>query len=77
MLRSFETFAQRPVANGEAIEGLRERAPVHVVVVSGNHDTQRTYYLGSRSSTLLPQHSRGDHRQRPSQRKYVSWIIAT
>jgi hypothetical protein len=41
-----ESFVAGRVLIVEAIERLRKIAPVHVPVVSGNHDRQRAFYLG-------------------------------
>lgn len=57
----------------EAIDHLRTLAPVHVVIVNGNHDTQRAFYLGevlaahfSRTAGVVVDNS-------PPQRKYVHY----
>jgi hypothetical protein len=41
-----ESFVAGRVLIVEAIERLRKIAPVHVPIVSGNHDQQRAFYLG-------------------------------
>ena len=73
MLRSFDSFAQGRSLIVKAIKWLRERAPVHVVVVSGNHDTQRTYYLGEVLHAFFHNTSGVTIDNGASQRKYVSW----
>ena len=45
-LRYQESFAQGKALMVKAIDYLRTLAPVDVLVISGNHDTQRLYYLG-------------------------------
>jgi hypothetical protein len=45
-LRYQESFAAGKALMVRAIDHLRTLAPVEVLVVSGNHDTQRLYYLG-------------------------------
>jgi hypothetical protein len=45
-LRYQESFAEGKALMVRAIDHLRTLAPVEVLVVSGNHDTQRLYYLG-------------------------------
>jgi hypothetical protein len=42
-----ESFLQGRNLLVKAIDRLTEVAPVHVLVVPGNHDTQRMWYLGS------------------------------
>ncbi len=46
MLRYQESFLRGRQLLVGAIERLRQLAPVQVIMVSGNHDTQRIYYLG-------------------------------
>jgi hypothetical protein len=45
-LRYPESFSRGRQLLVRAIDRLREVAPVHVIMVTGNHDTQRLYYLG-------------------------------
>jgi hypothetical protein len=73
MLRSFDSFAKGRSLIVKAIKWLRERAPVQVVVVSGNHDTQRTYYLGEVLNAFFHNTAGVTIDNGPSQRKYVAW----
>ena len=45
-VRHTDSFARGRVLLVRAIDRLRQVAPVQVLMVSGNHDTQRLYYLG-------------------------------
>jgi len=70
-MRWQESFLRGRNLMVQAIDRLMELAPVHVLVVPGNHDTQRLWYLGS----VLEAHYRNtadvtvDHTSTP--RKYV------
>ena len=57
----------------EAIERCRQLAPVDVVMVSGNHDTQRLFYLGVVLSAWFRTTSGVTVNNEPTQRKYYSW----
>jgi hypothetical protein len=45
-IRYQESFLRGRQLLVRAIDRLRQIAPVQVVMVTGNHDTQRLYYLG-------------------------------
>lgn len=57
----------------KAIEKMRKIAPVDVIIVSGNHDTERSFYLGDVLSAWF--HGAGDVSidNTPRQRKYSHW----
>jgi hypothetical protein len=55
------------------IEHCREMAPVHVVIVSGNHDTQRAWYLGDTLESYYRQTAGVTVDNAPTTRKYLHW----
>jgi hypothetical protein len=57
----------------EAIELCRDVAPVQVVMVAGNHDTQRLYYLGETLAAWFRHCADVQVNSSPTQRKYVRW----
>ncbi len=57
----------------QAIDRLREVAPVHVVVVNGNHDTQRAFYLGEVLAAWFGKTAGVTVDNAPTQRKYVHY----
>lgn len=57
----------------EAIEQCRAVAPVQVVMVAGNHDTQRLYYLGETLAAWFRHCPDVQVDASPTQRKYVRW----
>lgn len=67
---------QKSFTNGrrvvvEAIDRLRELAPVKVLVLSGNHDEERTYYLGESLSCWYHNCRDVEVDNGPTLRKYV------
>jgi hypothetical protein len=57
----------------QSIERIAQIAPVHVVIVSGNHDTERMFYLGDVLSAWF-RNTPGVHVDNsPAQRKYFQW----
>jgi hypothetical protein len=57
----------------EAIERLLEVAPVHVPVISGNHDCQRCFYLGDALGCWFSKSGDVAIDNSPAQRKYYHW----
>ena len=57
----------------DAIERLRRVAPVRVVMVQGNHDTQRVFFLGSVLASWFRQTADVRVDNTPTQRKYVHY----
>lgn len=68
-----QSFAHGKAMTVKAIEEMAGRCPVDVVIVSGNHDMQRAFYLGS----VLEAHFRNSPgvtvNNSPTMRKYVSF----
>lgn len=57
----------------DAINRLREIAPVDVVMVSGNHDTERVFYLGEALQGWFSRTAGVNVDNSPRMRKYYSW----
>lgn len=67
------TFVEGRKLLVEALDMLREIAPVDVLIVPGNHDTERSFYLGEALSCWY--HNVPDVRiqNEPTNRKYHAW----
>lgn len=70
-LRYQESFLRGRQLLVRAVDRLREMAPVDVVMVTGNHDTQRIYYLGDAVSAWFRNTPDVTVENSPRQRKYV------
>lgn len=70
-LRYQDSFLRGRQLLVRAINRLRLVAPVQVVMVSGNHDSQRLYYLGDVLAAWFRNTADVQVDNRPSQRKYV------
>lgn len=57
----------------EAVRNLARRAPVRVVMVAGNHDYQRIYYLGEVLAAAFAGTPHVTIDNSPAQRKYLRW----
>jgi predicted transcriptional regulator len=57
----------------QSIERIAQVAPVHVVIVTGNHDTERMFYLGDVLSAWFRNLSNVHIDNSPAQRKYFKW----
>jgi len=68
--RYHETFLRGRQLLVRAIDRLREVAPVEVVMVTGNHEGQRLYYLGSALESWYRNTRDVVVDNRPAQRKY-------
>jgi hypothetical protein len=66
-----QAFVQGWHLLAQAIERLRTIAPVHVVVVNGNHDVQSTFHLGEVLSARFHRTDGVTVDNSPTQRKYV------
>jgi hypothetical protein len=71
--RYHETFLRGRQLLVRAIDRLREVAPVGVVMVTGNHEGQRLYYLGSALECWYRNTPDVVVDNRPTQRKYVQY----
>ena len=69
-LRYQESFLRGRQLLVRAVDRLCEVAPVHVVMVTGNHDTQRLYYLGDVLAAWFRNNSDVQIDNSPQQRKY-------
>ena len=56
-----------------AIDILRKHAPVNVVIIAGNHDTERAYYLGDSLDCWYQKCNNVDVNNSPQPRKYWRW----
>jgi len=68
-----ETFIAGKSTIVEAIARCRTLAPVHVVIVSGNHDTQRAWYLGDTLQSYYRNTDGVTVDNEPRPRKYFEW----
>lgn len=57
----------------DAINRLRQVAPVTVIMVSGNHDSERVFYLGDTLQGWLSKTDGVTVDNRPMMRKYFHW----
>ncbi len=67
------TFMKAAKLLTEVIEYLSEFAPVDVVVVQGNHDNERSFYLGEYLSAWFNKHPSVTIDNAPTSRKYYRW----
>jgi hypothetical protein len=72
-VRYQESFLRGRQLLVRAIDRLRQIAPVEVVMVTGNHDTQRLYYLGDCISSWYRNTKDVTVDNTSSQRKYVQF----
>lgn len=68
--RTFETVRDLIV---KSIEGLRRVAPVHVVVVQGNHDTLASWHLGDSMRSFFNRYKDVSVDNAPTPRKYLKF----
>ena len=68
--KSFKLGVQLQIA---VIERLRQRAPVDIVIVPGNHDSTRTFYLGCVLEATYAKTEDVRIFNSPSIRKYYRW----
>lgn len=66
-----QSFCRGKALLVQAIQRLREVAPVHVVCVAGNHDTTRLYFLGEVLAAYFGRTDGVTVDNSPRQRKYV------
>jgi hypothetical protein len=70
-LRYQESFIRGRQLLVRAIDRVRELAPTEVLMVTGNHDTQRLYYLGDSLAAWYRNTADVQVENSPRQRKYV------
>ena len=68
--KSFVTGCQMVV---EAIDQLSLMAPVCVIIVPGNHDIERAYYLGHALECWYHNNPNVEIDNQPTTRKYIEW----
>jgi hypothetical protein len=56
-----------------AIEMIRKHAPVDILVISGNHDTTRAFYLGELIASVYENYGDVTVNNSPKTRKYFQW----
>lgn len=66
-------FREGHILMTNAIQRLAIIAPVDVVMVFGNHDYERTYYLGEVLSAVFLNHPNVTINNGPKSRKYYRW----
>lgn len=67
------TFVEGRKLLVETIDRLREVAPVEVLIVPGNHDTERSFYLGETLACWYHRDKEVEINNAPTTRKYVLW----
>lgn len=65
-----KTFMQGCILVAEAAEQLSKLVPVDIVIVQGNHDFQRSFYLGAYLSAKFESHKAVTVDNEPTTRKY-------
>jgi predicted phosphodiesterase len=68
-----KSFVRGKVMTLQAIEELSAIAPVDVVMVPGNHDTERLFYLGEVLSAYFARSKRVSVNNEPTKRKYFRY----
>ena len=67
------TFVEGRKLLVDAIDHLQAIAPVQVLIVPGNHDTERSFYLGEALSCWYHNCPNVEIDNAPTSRKYVAW----
>jgi len=68
-----KTFARAKVMLLKTVERMATIAPVDVVMVAGNHDTERLFYLGEVLSAYFDKSKRVTVNNEPTKRKYFRY----
>jgi predicted phosphodiesterase len=68
-----DTFIKGTKLVTEVVEYLAKLAPVDVVIISGNHDMERAFYLGEYISAWFKNHPSVTVNNSPTSRKYYRW----
>lgn len=68
-----DTFIKGSKLVTEVVEYLTKFAPVDVIIVSGNHDAERSFYLGEYISAWFKNHPSVTVNNSPTTRKYYRW----
>ena len=71
-----KSFVDCRVMLTEAIDLIAARLPVEVVVVPGNHDRERMYYVGDTIASWYRKTDRVTVRNEPTPRKYVRYGVS-
>lgn len=66
-------FREGHILITNAIQRLAKVAPVEVFMVFGNHDYERTYYLGEVLAAVFDKHPNVNINNGPKARKYYKW----
>lgn len=68
-------FKEGHILLTESINRLSKVAPVDVIMVYGNHDYERTYYLGEVLSAVFEKNPNVNINNGPKSRKYYKWGV--